>query len=287
VLGALLFLLYTAEIFSVIAVHGANAHFYADDGQLYVNCPVHSTENAISQLADCIRDVAAWMGASRLHLNPQKTQLIWLGSRQQLEKITTGNINILSAQLRPEPSVCDLGVIIDSRPTMGDHVTAVCKAGYYQLRQLQGVVQSLMSEAAKSLINSFISNCLDYCNSLLYGMTDTQLQRLQLVQNGAARLVTGKRCSEHIMPVLRSLHWLPVCQRVMFKFATIVHKCLNGRAPVYLSNDLQYTGQRRTGMRSASAALLEVPRSRTAIGDRSFSIAGPRVWNTLPASVRI
>ena len=61
-LGPLLFLLYTAEIFSVIAVHGANAHFYADDGQLYVNCPVHSTENAISQLADCITDVAAWMG---------------------------------------------------------------------------------------------------------------------------------------------------------------------------------------------------------------------------------
>ena len=152
---------------------------------------------------------------------------------------------------------------------MADHVTAVCKAGYYQLRQLRGVVQSLTSEAAKSLINAFISNRLDYCNSLLYSITNTQLQHLQSVQNGAARLVTGKRCSEHITPVLRSLHWLPVRQRVMFKVATIVHKCLNGHAPVYLSRDLQYTGQRRTGMRSASAALLEVPRSRTSIGDRS------------------
>jgi len=114
VLGPRLFLLYTAEIFSVVAVHGANAHFYDDDGQLYVNCPVHSTENAISQLADCIRDVAAWMGANRLRLNPQKTQLIWLGSRQQLEKITTGDIHILSGQLHPEPSVRDLGVVIDS-----------------------------------------------------------------------------------------------------------------------------------------------------------------------------
>jgi len=65
-LGPLLFLLCTAEIFSVVAVHGASAHFYADDGQLYVDCPVHSTENAISQLADCIRDVATWNGANRL-----------------------------------------------------------------------------------------------------------------------------------------------------------------------------------------------------------------------------
>jgi len=123
---------------------------------------------------------------------------------------------------------------------MADHVTAVCKAGYYQLRQLREVVQSLTSKAAKSLDNAFISNCLDYCNSLLYGITDTQLQRLQLVQNAAARLVIGTRCSEHITLVLRSLHWLPDRQRITFKVATIVHKCLNGRAPVYLSNDLQY-----------------------------------------------
>ena len=112
-------------------------------------------------------------------------------NRQQVEKITAGDSRILSAQLHPEPSVRDLGVVIDSRLTMADHVTAVCKAGYYQLRQLRGVVQSLMSETAKSLINAFTSNRLDYCNSVPYGITDTQLQRLQSVQNAAARLVTG------------------------------------------------------------------------------------------------
>jgi len=142
--------------------------------------------------------------------------------------------------------------VIDCRLTMADQVTAVCKAGYYQLCQLWGVVQALMSEVAKSLINAFISDRLDYCNSLLYGITDTQLQHLQSVQNAVARLVTGTRRSEHITPVLRSLHWLPVRHRITFKVATIVQKCLNGRAPVYLSNDLQYTGQRQTGMCSAS-----------------------------------
>jgi len=62
-------------------------------------------------------------GANRLRLNLQKVQLIWLGWQQQLEKITTGDIRILSAQLHPEPSVRDLGVITDSRLTMADHVT--------------------------------------------------------------------------------------------------------------------------------------------------------------------
>ena len=80
--------------------------------------------------------------------------------------MTKGDIRILSVQLHPEANVRDLGVIIDSRLTMADHVTAVCKAGYYQLRQLRGVVQSLTSEAAKLLVNAFINNSLDYCNSL-------------------------------------------------------------------------------------------------------------------------
>ena len=80
--------------------------------------------------------------------------------------------------------------------------------------------------------------------------------------------------------------WLPCLILWVWLTCTIVHKCLNGCAPVNLSNDLQYTGQRQTGMCSASAALLQLSRSRTAIGDRSFSIAGPRIWNTLPASVR-
>ena len=62
------------------------------------------------------------------------------------------------------------------------------------------------------LVSSFISCRLDYCNSLLYGISDGLLQRFQSVQNAAARLVTGTRRSDHITPVLRQLHWLPVRQ---------------------------------------------------------------------------
>ena len=106
-------------------------------------------------------------------------------------------------------TVRDLGVLIDSRLTMADQVTAICWSAYYQLRQLRCVVQSLTSEAAMTLVHSFVSTRLDYCNSVLYGIADNQLQRLQSVQNAAARLVTGTRRTEHITPVLQSLHWLP------------------------------------------------------------------------------
>ena len=109
----------------------------------------------------------------------------------------------------------------------------------------------------------------------------------------SARLVTDTttRRSEHITPVLRSLHWLPLArlsvrQRITFKVATIVRNCLNGRIPVPVQRHTVHWSASGRHALCQRGPILEVPRSRTAIGDRSFSIAGPRVWNTLPASVR-
>ena len=175
---------------------------------------------------------------------------------------------------------------MDSQLTMADHVTTVCRAGYYQLRQLRHIIQSLTPTVAQTLVQAFISCRLDYCNSLLYGIADSQLRRLQSVQNAAARLITGTRRTEHITPVLQSLHWLPVRQRIVFKLAVLVHKCLNGCAPAYLIDDCRLIRPRRSGLRSSSSTIkLAVPPTRTTFGDRSFAVDGPRVWNSLPASI--
>jgi len=203
------------------------------------------------------------MNANRLRLNSQKTQLIWLGSWHQLEKLNMMYIQLVSTSLSPLSAVRNLGVTIDSRLTMVDHVSAVCRACYFQLRQLRLVLQSLTSEAATSLVHAFISCRLDYCNVLLYGIADSQLQRLQSAQNAAARLVTGLRRTEHITPILRSLHWLPIRQRVTYKLATLVHKCINGHAPEYLAEFCHPSVDRRPGMRSADSGKLHVPRAQT------------------------
>jgi len=86
-------------------------------------------------------------------------------------------------------------------------------------------------DASKILVQVFVSCRLDYCNSLFFGISEGLMNRLQSVQNAAARLVTGTRRSDHISPVLRQLHWLPVRQRVHFKVATFVHQSLSGIAP--------------------------------------------------------
>jgi len=95
---------------------------------------------------------------------------------------------------------------------------------------------SLTLEAAKTLVHAFISIRLDNCNSLLYEASDSLLAMLQTVQNAAASVITGTRKFDHITPVLRDLYWLPVRQRISFKLAMMVYKCLYGLAPSYLAD---------------------------------------------------
>jgi len=139
----------------------------------------------------------------------------------------------------------------------------------------------------KTLVQAFISSCLDYCNSLLYGISDNLFRRLQSIQNAAARFLTRTSQRDHISPVLRRLHWLPVKQCVDYKLATLVYKSLRGQAPSYLVDDCMLIADSgRRQFRSADGNLLTVPRTHTRLGDRSFSAASPRIWNNLPASLR-
>ena len=117
-------------------------------------------------------------------------------------------------------------------------------------------------------------------------MPTLTLPRLQSVQNAAARLVTGTRRTDRITPVLQSLQWLPVRQRVTFKLATLAHKCLNGRAPGYLADDFRLAGRGHPDSRSAASMMLDIPRTTTSLGDRAFAVAEPRVWNSLPPAIR-
>jgi len=130
-----------------------------------------------------------------------------------------------------------------------------------------------------TLIQAFISSRLDYCNSLLYGVSDNLIRR-ESVQNAAARLLTGAERLDHISPVLRQLHWLPVQRRVEYKLACFVFSSLSGHAHPYLADDIHHSGLRkshRRRLRSSTDRSCAVPRTHNTFGDRSFAVAGPRI----------
>ena len=217
------------------------------------------------------------------------TKLMWLGLSPLLDKIACQEVLVLGARVAVSESAHDFGVVIDRELTLTAHVAAVCQSGYHLLRQLRPIVRSLSVHATKTLVQAFISCRLDYCNSLLYGISDGLLRRLQSVQNAAARLVSGARRRDHITPVLQQLHWLPVRQGIVLKVAGLVHQSLAGVTPAYLADDccvLSNAGRRPLRSDSNELRNLLVPRTHSKLGDRSFSVAGPRMWNDLPPRLR-
>jgi len=103
-------------------------HQYADDCQTYISTPISDEAFSVDRLTACVRAINNWMSASRLKLNPSKTEILWLGSSQQLGQIATTDIPFQSTMIRVGESAHDLGVIIDS--------STICRAGFYYLRQL-------------------------------------------------------------------------------------------------------------------------------------------------------
>ena len=169
---------------------------------------------------------------------------------------------------------------------MEDHIAHVCRSCYFHIRNVKSLKPILNQDALISVVHAFISSRLDYCNSLLYGLPDKQIQKLQRIQNIAARLVSGSRKFDHVTPVLRDLHWLPVRQRIQFKILTLTFKALNGLGPEYLMDLLKVKENART-LRSSSELCLCVPSSHYKLyGDRAFCVAAPTLWNKLPGDIR-
>ena len=198
-----------------------------------------NTLAAFDKLNRCLQDVKKWMSASKLKLNPDKTEFILFGSKKQRKRLNAGfPIDILGNRLHPE-SVRNLGVWFDSDFSFSKHVQNVCKGCFSQLRDFRNIRQFLTQDAAVAVANAFVSSRLDYCYSLFRSLSKVNLHRLQSIRNSAARIVTNLCKYTRITPVLRKLYWLPIQFRSEFKLATLVYKFIHTGFPKYFN--LQFT----------------------------------------------
>ena len=135
-------------------------------------------------------------------------------------------------------------------------------------------------------MNSFIIARVDYCNSILTGLSKQQLARIQSVLNVAARIIFGQARFDHITPTLSDwLHWLKVPQRIEFKRCLLVYKALLEQAPAYIASFCSEVSSTRR-LRSSSHHRLQIPPLAKMLGERSFAIGGPSAWSNLPDAVK-
>ena len=172
---------------------------------------------------------------------------------------------------------------------MDIHNNSICNTAFYHLYNIRRITKFLNSECTKILVNAFVTSRLDFCNSLLYGLPNNQLHKLQTVQNAAARLICNLGRFDHITPSLYRLHWLHINYRIKFKILLFVYKALNGIDPSYISELLELKPASRYNLRSSiDTLLLKHPnfKSLSTLGDRSFKCTGPKLWNELPKDIR-
>ena len=127
---------------------------------------------------------------------------------------------------------------------------------------------------------------LDYCNSLLFGISKYLILKMQSIQNCAARTILEKSKFTRVTPLLIELHWLPVEYRIRFKILLITYKALNhNSAPAYIKQLLVIKPGRN--LRSDMVPTLIVPRVKhKTLGERSFARAATMLWNNLPNHIR-
>ena len=173
------------------------------------------------------------MSANKLKLNPEKTEFILVGSKNNRKQLLPHfPINILGNQVSPAQSVRNLGVVFDSNFSFSDHVSQVIKSTRVHARDLYRIRPLLDLNTSVLLANALVSSRLDYCNSLFLSLTDCELRRLQLVQNSLCRVVTRSSKYCHITPQLKKLHLVPIKYRIQFKIGLITYKTLDQSEPV-------------------------------------------------------
>jgi len=178
---------------------------------------------------------------------------------------------------------------MDSSLSFLSPVNHVVSSSFYQLRRIKCSLKALPFDTAKSLVNCFVISRIDYCNSLLSGVPQCALDRLQRVMYAAARMLCGVGKYSHVSGLIRDrLHWLPVSQRIRFKLCLMMYKATHGSAPVYLSKLCERScveGRTRSSARG-DLVVQRSERTRTKFGERAFVVAGPAAWNQLPRSIR-
>jgi hypothetical protein len=276
VLGPKHYIMYTKPVRAICKRHGLLHHFYADDSQLYLSFkPIDTvtTNEAVQRIENCLADIFAWMHSNMLKLNADKTELIVFAPKQtskHMVDISNISINVGDSTAQSKTCVRNLGAMFDSNMDMELQVNSVCRAAYAQLRKIGHIRRYLTNDATKSLVNSLVTSRLDYCNALLSGLPNTILNKLQLVQNTGARIVTRTSRHSHITLVLKDLHWLPVKYRIQYKILTHAYKALSDSSPVYIRDMIEVYRPVRQ-LRSTDTVSLVLPKVKSVkYGNRSF-----------------
>ena len=225
------------------------------------------------------------MTSNLLSLNSSKTEFLLIGLKRQLSKIDNSSTSIDTAcSIDTTQSARNLGFIFDKHLSFSDQISALSKSCYHHIRALRCICPYLDLHTAKTIATSIVHSKLDYCDSLYYSLPKFQINRLQHIQNALARTVVQALKFHHITPILKSLHWLKVSERIEYKIISLTYKILNTTQPLYPYDLVSIQPPHGHNTRSSPYVTLIKPSSSLKVTHQSFRHASPHLWNQLPTS---
>ena len=225
------------------------------------------------------------MHTNLLKLNDAKTEFIALGTPQQMSLAQDLSIKIGKDLIHRAGKVWNLGFMMDKFMKNSVHINHLSSFLYVMIKNIARIRPFLDKETCKTIVQALIASRLDYCNSLLLGSSEYQLDKLQCIQNMACRVICNRWKFDHISADMRELHWLCIKEWIIYKIAILTFQCRSGTAPVYLKEVLP-AGHIKT-LHSANNDTLPVTKSKLALVHKAlFQSMAPRIWNDLPRHIR-
>ena len=178
---------------------------------------------------------------NKLKLNDIKTEFFAISSHRNAHTTRNISLKIGDSVISPSSSVKNLGVSLDSTLNMNSQISSICRTVNFHLRNISRIRRFIDQTTCAQAVRSLILSRLDYCNSLLGGISRTNILRLQRLQNRAARLIFCVNKFTSAPPLLRELHWLPVQQRIEFKILLYVYNCINASSQFLSPNSFEHS----------------------------------------------
>ena len=289
-LGGPKYTMFSTPLDELFKLHEVNHQSYADDSNAYISFDMKDpsdTAAAVTQMEHCLSDVKRWMVQNKLKVNYEKTKaVIFHPPRAAIEIEQNMTIKMDNYKISIAQELKSLGVILDSKMKMNKHVNRTTSTAYYHLSKISKVRKQFNRSTTETFVNTFITSRLDYCNSLICSLPNKLLQKLQRVQNSAAKLIMLKKKRDHVTPLLKELHWLPIKYRSEFKILVITWKILHSSAPENIVNLITQYKPLRNLRSSNENFLIRSSIPRNCSGHRAFSNLSPFLWNGIPSAIR-
>ena len=284
ILGPILFLIYINDM-----AESLKEYFlvqYADDTQIIISGNVNNIDDLVHRGEIALNDAKRYFQVNGLNVNENKTQCMFIGSRQLISRIPL-DIRILFGEtpITPSHSVKNLGIYMDQYMLFDQHINFIIKKTNGILMFLNRIQDSFDKSSRLIVIQSLALSILNYCCRVWGMTTKEQLERVQKVQNFAAKIAYGgTRKYDHVTPILKKLQWIKIENKINFDICVFMYKSLNHLLPEWLF-EFPSVGVAQVRPTRQSNNLI-VKRTTTDLGARALSVRGPRVWNEIPLDVK-